>query len=225
MTNLSRNFGEIDCWVFDLDNTLYPPSCSLFPQIDDRMRAYIAATLGIPPETASVLQKRYYHEHGTTLRGLMLNHDVDPDAFLAYVHEIDCSVIAPSPRLARAIAALPGRKLVFTNGSAGHARNVLAQLDLTECFQAVFDIRASDFIPKPQPEAYGNLVRLHGLEPRRCVMFEDLARNLGPAAQLGMTTVWVRDPRHVHWTDDGNGDAADVHYVTDDLAGWLEAVI
>jgi putative hydrolase of the HAD superfamily len=225
MDGAMRNLDLIENWVFDLDNTLYPASCSLFPQIDIRMRDFIADALGLTPVKAHALQKAYYHKHGTTLRGLMLNHNIEPDAFLAYVHDIDCSVLAPAPRLVAAIANLPGRKVVFTNGSERHALNVLEQLNLTAHFEAVFDIRASGFIPKPAPETYQTLVRRHALDPLRTVMFEDLARNLVPAAKIGMTTVWVRDPHHSHWTDDDTSDGAHIHHVTEDLATWLEQTV
>lgn len=223
----SASIGHIETWVFDLDNTLYPASCSLFPQIDVRMRQFIAQRFGIAEDDAFRLQKRYYREHGTTLRGLMVVHGVEPDAFLDYVHQIDCSVLAVSPRLDAALAALPGRKVIFTNGTEKHAENVMARLGITGHFDGIFDIRAAEYIPKPEPATYALMARRHDLNPTHCAMFEDIPRNLRPAAAIGMTTVWVREDDHpdhiVHVPADE--DLSHVHHVTDDLAGWLEQVV
>jgi len=216
---------QIEHWIFDLDNTLYPASCSLFPQIDLRMRAFISEALKLPLDEAFRLQKQYYHHYGTTLRGLMLKHEIEPAAFLAYVHDIDHSVLAPNPALAAAVAALPGRKIIFTNGSEHHAENVLARLGLSDQFDAIFDIAAADYIPKPNAESYTLLAKRHGIRTDRAAMFEDIARNLLPAAQSGMATVWVREDGHSHWTDDKDEDISHVHHITDDLTGWLERIL
>jgi putative hydrolase of the HAD superfamily len=215
------NSGYQD-WVFDLDNTLYPASSSLFPQIDRRMRRYIAETLKLDLDEAFRLQKRYYRDFGTTLRGLMQVHGLEPDEFLAYVHDIDCTVLEPSPRLNAALARLPGRKFIFTNGSARHAANVLAQLDLAGQFEGVFDIKAAGYLPKPAIETYRRLLAEFEIEAKGAVMFEDLARNLAAAAELGMTTVWVRQEGHPDGRHD-EGDLTGIDHVTDDLAGWLES--
>ncbi|MBF0393072.1 MAG: pyrimidine 5'-nucleotidase [Alphaproteobacteria bacterium] len=214
---------HVEAWVFDLDNTLYPASCTLFPQIDVRMRAFIAERLGLPLDEAFRLQKRYYREYGTTLRGLMLVHGVEPTAFLDYVHEIDCSVLTPCGRLDAALGRLPGRKMVFTNGSERHAVNVLGRLGIARHFDGIFDIGAADYIPKPQPATYDLMARRHGVDPRRAAMFEDIHANLRPAAAIGMTTVWVNDP-HAEWGLPTPGeDMSHVHHETADLAGWLDA--
>lgn len=214
----------LEYWVFDLDNTLYPASCSLFPQIDVRMRQFIAKALRLPPDEAFTLQKRYYHDYGTTLRGLMLVHGVEPDAFLNHVHDIDCGVLTPDPRLAAAVAALPGRRLIYTNGSERHAENVLNRLGMSELFHGIFDIRAAGFIPKPNAQAHRLMMKRHGVNPALAAMFEDIPRNLLPAAEAGMTTVWVREEGQNHWTDETNpGALGHVHHVTGDLAGWLKA--
>ncbi len=216
---------HVESWIFDLDNTLYPASCSLFPQIDRRMRQFIAETLHLSLDEAFALQKRYYREYGTTLRGLMLVHQLEPAEFLAYVHDIDCTVLRADPRLDAALLDLDGRKIVFTNGSERHAVNVLEQLGLSRHFDAIFDIRAADYIPKPNVESYARLTLRHAVDARAAAMFEDLPRNLAPAAAAGMTTVWVRDAGHVHWAAELPEDLSHVHHVTDDLAGWLEGVI
>jgi putative hydrolase of the HAD superfamily len=209
---------EAEGWIFDLDNTLYPAAINLYSQIDAHMQAYIAAYLGLEPTEARVVQKRYFHEYGTSLCGLMECHGMDPAPFLARVHDIDLSVLDADPLLERALAALPGRKVVFTNASVAHAERVMARLGIGHHFDGVFDIVAAGYRPKPKPEGYAALVREHGIDPRRSVMVEDIARNLQPAAALGMTTVWVRSDSEIGrlGADDGYVD-----YVVDDLAAWL----
>ncbi len=210
---------QLDTWVFDLDNTLYPATSSLFPQIDARMRAFISELLGLNAVEAHALQKRYYREFGTTLRGLMLVHGLEPDRFLDFVHDIDRSVLGPDPRLDAALANLPGRKLIFTNGTESHAVKVLDRLGLSRHFEGIFDIRASNYVPKPDPETYQLLLTRHDVTARKAAMFEDIARNLKPAFDLGMTTIWVKahEPEFRHDTAD-----AHVHHATQDLAAWLD---
>ena len=218
------NLSRIETWVFDLDNTLYPASSSLFPQIDVRMRRFIAERLHLSLDDAFALQKRYYREFGTTLRGLMLAHHIEPEAFLAFVHDIDCTVLDAAPRLDAALAALSGRKLIFTNGSERHAENVLARLGLTRHFEGIFDIRAARFIPKPQPECYQLMIDRHAVDPQGALMVEDIHRNLRPAAAIGMTTLWVKEDGHpdTEVLGQDKGDLSHVHHITDDLAAWLE---
>lgn len=212
---------HVETWIFDLDNTLYPPRCRLFDQVDQRMGAFIADALDLDPATARTLQKKYYHQYGTTLRGLMLEHRIPPEAFLDFVHDIDLSAVLPSAALDKALAALPGRKLVFTNGSEPHARRVLERLGVTRHFAAIVDIVASDFIPKPEREPYDKLVKAHEVDPARAVMVEDIARNLEPAHALGMTTVWLRQEEE--WAHPPAG-AGYVHHIIDDLEVWLAAI-
>src|SRR5688572_22224581 len=182
------------------------------------MKAFIAEHLKLPPDDAFALQKRYYRQFGTTLRGLMMNHAIDPDAFLDYVHDIDHSVLAADPALDAALAALPGRRLIYTNGSARHAEKVMERLGVGRHFAAIFDIRAAGYIPKPDPTAYAQLLATHDIDPRRAVMFEDSFLNLKPAADLGMATVWVRHEEHVAGPGD---DLSHCHFITDDLIAWL----
>lgn len=217
---------QLETWVFDLDNTLYPASSSLFPQIDVRMRTFIARQLGISLDEAFVLQKRYYREFGTTLRGLMTVHGWEPADFLAYVHDIDHTVLDVAPRLDQALARLPGRKLIFTNGSERHAEKVLARLGIERHFDGIFDIAAARYVPKPQPECYDGMVRRFGFDPRAAAMVEDIHRNLVPAAALGMTTVWVRQDNHPDFkvVIQDDDDLGHVHHVTEDLPHWLEQV-
>jgi len=214
---------HIRTWVFDLDNTLYPASAHVFPQIDVRMKQFIAEYLNMTLEEAFTLQKAYYHTYGTTLRGLMLNHGLEPDRFLDYVHAIDHSVLAPDPALDQALAALPGRKIVFTNGSESHAVNVVERLGIARHFEGIFDIKAAAYIPKPEPETYRALVERFVFDPCTAAMFEDSPANLTPAAAIGMTTVLVRAEscQWCHAPEHTDSHLEHCDYVTDDLIGWL----
>jgi putative hydrolase of the HAD superfamily len=209
-------------WLFDLDNTLYPASSSLFPQIHERMGTFISGALKVDLAAAHEMQRTYYRTYGTTLRGLMLEHELPPDDFLAYVHEIDVGVLAPNPRLKAALARIPGRRLVFTNGSARHAENVLGHLGLSDYFDAIFDIKAANYIPKPAAETYHLMVEKFAIDPKQAVMFEDLAHNLVVPNQLGMTTVWVREEGHSFAEGNDPEDLSFIDHTTDDLAGWID---
>ena len=210
-----------DFWVFDLDNTLYPASCNLFAQIEKRMTRYVADLLNLELSEAYLVQKNYFREYGTTLRGLMSKHDVEPHAYMDYVHDIDLSAIQPSPALDRALKELPGKKIIFTNGSTGHAKRVLDQLGIRNHFEHIHDIADAGFIPKPDPGVYDELVERYALIPSRTVMVEDMARNLKPAADLGMTCIWI------HTENDWGQDSSEgdhVHHRVDDLAEWICAL-
>ncbi len=209
-------------WVFDLDNTLYLASSSLLLQIHERIGAFSARTLKIDRADAPEPPRTSSRTSGPTLRGLMLENQLPPDEFLAYVHEIDCSVLPAAPRLDAALSKIPGRKLVFTNGSARHAENVLTQLNLGHHFDGVFDIKSADYIPKPAAETYHRMVKQFAVDPSRAVMFEDLAHNLTVPAQLGMTTVWVREEGHSFAEGPDPADLSHIHHTTADLAGWID---
>ena len=208
---------EAEAWVFDLDNTLYPASSNLFAQIDEKMTRFIADFLDLDRDEANRLRKNYFREHGTTMRGLMNHHAMEPGPFLEYVHDIDLGNVSPDPLLDRALSRLPGRKIIYTNGPADHANRIMDRLSIGHHFEAVFDIIGAGYVPKPDPKAYGDLVERFGLEPRKSVMVEDLARNLAPAAALGMITVWVRN----HGDDPEKPPEADIDHVVDDLVPWL----
>jgi putative hydrolase of the HAD superfamily len=210
-----------EAWVFDLDNTLYCASTNLFGQVDVRMKSFIADFLGIEPNEAFKIQKKYFRDYGTTLRGLMDLHDIDPKTFLDYVHDIDVQVLQPNPVLDSALEELPGRKIIFTNADVGHTLRVMERLGVSQHFEAIFDIVASDYIPKPQPEVYQALVKRFDLRPKRTVMFEDMARNLKPAADMGMTTVWVRTD--TLWGQESS-EEEHIHHATDDLPAWLSNI-
>jgi putative hydrolase of the HAD superfamily len=213
--------GEIETWIFDLDNTLYPASCRLFDQIHQRMGEYIAALLAVDLDEAKRLQKAYFREHGTTLCGLMVVHGVKPHDFLDHVHRIDLSGIPVDAALGDALAALPGRKLIFTNGTVRHAENVLGHLGIAGHFSDIFDIEACNWVPKPDPAGYAELVRRFGVVPTRTAMVEDMAKNLAPAAALGMTTVWLRGT--LDWAAEGS-EGEHVHHAVEALAPWLAEV-
>jgi putative hydrolase of the HAD superfamily len=224
-----RDFAQIDTWVFDLDNTLYPASCRLFDQIDARMGEFVARLLNVDFGEAKQRQKRLFYQYGTTLRGLMVEHGVRPDDFLEYVHDIDHAPVPPDPKLDAALHALPGRKLVFTNGTVTHAEKVLARIGVTHHFGSIFDIVHSDYIPKPEMAPYRKFVAETGIRAETAAMFEDIARNLEAPHELGMTTVLVvspenHDAEHVNRATGGTAQQH-VHYVTDDLAGFLANLV
>ncbi len=215
---LKRALTETEVWLFDLDNTLYPASCRLFDQVDRNITRYICEHLDLEWDEAYRVQKSFFREHGTTMRGLMSEHGTDPDHFLDFVHDIDLSPVDPNPVLEQALSRLPGRKIIFTNGSVAHADGIMNKLGVAHHFEAVFDIVASDYRPKPEPEVYDKLVREHRVHAPASVMVEDMARNLKPAAALGMTCVWVRTDSD--WAREG-ADDDHVHHVVDDLTAWL----
>lgn len=191
-TPTAADFRHVETWVFDLDNTLYPAECDLFSQIDRRMGAFIADALDLSLDDAHALRHRYYVEHGTTLAGLIRLHDVCPHSFLDYVHDIDLDVVSPAPELAAAIDALPGRKLVFTNGSRKHAEAVSAKLGVLDRFEDICDIHALGYVdPKPTRAAFDHFVRAHDIAAQQAAIFDDLPHNLETAHALGMTTVWI----------------------------------
>ncbi len=228
---VGADLTHIDTWVFDLDNTLYPASCDLFAEIDQRMTTFVAGFLNTEPAEARAVQKKYYAEHGTTLNGLMLHHGLAPEEFLDYVHDIDLSVLPTGPELRNAITGLPGRKLVYTNGSRRHAERVTEKLGLSDLFDGLFGIEDSGYRPKPQKTAYDVFLRAFKIAPARAAFFEDLARNLAPAKALGFTTVlvhsdhdWSNEPESARPASSGDDAPPHVDYVTDDLPAFLRSV-
>ena len=211
----------VSCWVFDLDNTLYPQASNLFARVSRRMTQFIQTEFTLPEDGARALQKRLFLKYGTTMRGLMVEHDTDPVRFLDDVHDIDVSDMAPDPRLAALIARLPGRRVIFTNGSVPHADRITRQLGIDALFEGTFDIVAGNFVPKPDPQPYHDMIARFGFDPTRAVMVEDMAKNLKPAAELGMTTVWLR--HDLEWSSDG-ASGGHVHHEISDLTAWLEQI-
>jgi putative hydrolase of the HAD superfamily len=213
-----RPLHEIETWIFDLDNTLYPGSCRLFDQIHARMTHFIADRLDLTLEAALTVQKTYFHAHGTTLRGLMTVDRVDPEDFLNFVHQVDLSGVPRDAVLIAALGALPGRKIVHTNGSHRHAERLLDHLGIAASFCGIVDIAAAGYEPKPGLAGYHTLLQRHRVNPVTALMVEDMAKNLVPAATLGMTTAWVRNS--VDWAADGSKNDH-IHHVVDDLGGFL----
>lgn len=226
-----RAFADIDAWVFDLDNTLYPAGQNLFAQIDVRMTAFIQDALKVDREEAYRVQKEFLGEYGTTLSGLMNVHGLPPGPFLDFVHDIDVSILRPDPLLANALNALPGKKFIFTNGTVHHAENVTKQLGIADLFDDVFDIVAADYRPKPHADIYPQMLARFGIEAHKSAFFEDMARNLTPAHKIGMTTVLV--------TEDGEDgvakmnmpekyrqhDEAHIDVTITDLSGFLTGLV
>ncbi len=213
--------ADAQCWIFDLDNTLYPASCRLFDQVERRIGEFVQQLLKLEPDAARSLQKQYFREHQTTLNGLMIHHGVKPEEFLEYVHQIDLSPVALDQRLNQALERLPGRKLIYTNGSVRHAENVMGRLGVGRHFEGIFDIAEAAFVPKPDISAYRALVARHGFDPAKAIMLDDMPRNLAPAADLGMTTVWVKTD--VAWAQPAE-QTAYIHHIAENLADWLHAI-
>ena len=226
----SDTLSRIDTWVFDLDNTLYPADSDLWPKIDQRITLFLAHLFGLDGISSRALQKYYYQRYGTTLRGLMEEHGIGPDDFLDFTHDIDRSSLLPNLALATAITALPGRKLILTNGSREHALRTAEALGLETMFEDIFDIAAADFVPKPAAVTYERFFERHVVDPARAVMFEDLARNLIIPHERGMTTVLVvPKPGQMDHRDafEITSEAVPPHidFVTNDLARFLNDAV
>lgn len=215
------DLSHVEFWIFDLDNTLYPAQCRLFDQVERRIGLYIEQLLNLDREAARALQKQYFREHTTTLKGLMVNHGVDPAHFLDFVHRIDVTGVAHDAALDRALEVLPGKKLIYTNGSVAHARNVMDRLGISRHFADIFDIASGNYDPKPSAASFNRLIEEHRIDPKRAIMLDDMPRNLKPAADLGMTTVLIST--HSEWAQP-TGDEDYIHHSTDKLADWLAAI-
>lgn len=209
---------HIDSWIFDLDNTLYPARTDLFALIDVRMTQFISDLLGVDANEARRIQKGYFYEHGTTLSGLMAAHGTDPHEFLAFVHDIELDRVAHDAELVEAIARLPGRKLVFTNGDTPYAQRVLDRLGLGGSFEAIHDIHAMGLVPKPDPTAYSGMCARWNIDPSTALFAEDMVRNLLPAKAIGMATLWINNG-----SEQANASSSRtfVDFETDDLGKWL----
>ena len=222
----ATDFRHIGTWIFDLDNTLYPARSNLFAEIEQRMNIFLMRELKLEEAEAKALRRKYYSAYGSTLSGLVAHHTIDPEAFLAYVHDIDLSVLTPDPALAKAIARLPGKRYVFTNGCRNHAERVLEKTGLSGLMDGIWDIRNMAFKPKPQPEAYASIVAETGIDPATAVLFEDMAVNLAPAYALGMTTVWLANGSA--WSDQGPDTVREasghIHHTIDDLGDFLQTI-
>ena len=211
----------INDWIFDLDNTIYPARTNLFLRVAVRITEFVAKHYQVPHDEARVIQKDLFHRYGTTMRGMMTEEAICPDTYLNFVHDIDLSDMPLDQELDRMIGSLPGRKHIFTNGTVSHAENVLNAFGIRHHFDQIFDIVAADYIPKPEQHAFDQFMKKTGIDPAGAVMIEDMARNLQPAAALGMWTVWLDSD--IEWATRG-ADSDYVHYRADDLKGFLAAV-
>jgi putative hydrolase of the HAD superfamily len=224
--NKKSAFSHVNTWVFDLDNTLYPPDSALWPQIDDRITAYLMDLYGQDGLTARALQKHFYHRYGTTLKALMDQGHADPDHFMSFVHDIDRSSLPVNPQLSTALAALPGRKLILTNGSKKHAEDTAKALGILEHFDDIFDIKAAGYVPKPERKAYDVFFNTYGVDPAKAAMFEDLVKNLEVPHDVGMKTVLIVAKSGITDLRDAweqkQARPAFVEYVTDDIAEFLQ---
>jgi len=200
-TELSADLTGIGVWLFDLDDTLYPPERQILKRVSGRIFDYMVRLTGLPEGEARALQLRYLTDHGATLGGLLTDYTIDPAAFLQEVHDVPLDGLDPDPGLRVALERLVGPRYVFTNGSTGHGRRVLEQLGLTDLFDGLFSIEDADLVPKPAPETFAKMVARFGIDPKRTAFFEDTPRNLAPAKALGMTTILV-GPRALTSTDD-----------------------
>jgi putative hydrolase of the HAD superfamily len=219
---MDLRFAHVRDWIFDLDNCLYPASTGLFDLIDERMGAYIQRLLDCEPEEAKRVQKAHFHEHGTTLAGLMKEHDVDPHDFLEDVHRIELDRVQCDERLGRLLPRLPGRRFVFTNGDAPYARRVLDRIGVAEHFDDLHDIHASGYRPKPDPHGYALLCDRFGIEPAQALLVDDMVQNLGPAKALGMTTIWVDNGSE---RGNHNYDSQVVDERITDVGEWLHSIL
>lgn len=213
---MTRDLEHVRNWIFDLDNTLYPPQARLFDQIETRMAAFVARELGLSQSDANALRRDYWSTYGTTLKGLMINHGVDPTAFLNEVHDISMAALVPDPQLASHIDALPGRKLVFTNGDRAYARKVLAARGLSDVLVEIYGVEEVRYIPKPEAAAYDHFLEQTQLDPATSAMFEDDPRNLHVPHERGMRTILV-GPEHPALPH--------LHHQTSDLTGFLSRLL
>lgn len=211
-----QSFSHVRQWVFDLDNTLYPPSARLFDQIEVKMTAYVMDKLGLGQAEADRLRSTYWRDHGTTLAGLMREHDLDPVPYLAAVHDISLDHLEPAPDLAAHIRNLPGQKIVYTNGSAPYAERVLAARGLSGLFDGIYGVEHADYHPKPERRAFHRVFARAGIAPTQAAMFEDDPRNLAAPHEMGMRTIYVA-PEPL--------EAEHIHHHADDLTDFLSRLL
>ena len=215
--------SKINTWIFDLDNTLYSADSGIFQQVHDLMGKYVSSYLNIGIDEAKKIQREYYKEHGTTLRGMMDNHGVDPDHFLAEVHKLDYSIVAPNLQLNEELKKLNGRKIIYTNANMQHALSVLERIELTNFFDEIYDIKMANYIPKPDRTPYDQIIKLYDINSESSAMFDDIAKNLVPAKKVGFTSVWI-DAGYENFSDDIKASKDYLDYHTTNIAEFLESV-
>ena len=216
-----KDLSEIKFWLFDLDNTLYSGDTKVFDQVDKKMSKFISEKLKVSLEEAKKIQKNYFHEYNTTLNGMIKNHDIDANEFLEFVHDVDLEFLKKDELLKKEIEKLKGKKIIFTNGSKAHASNVTSRIGIEQLFDGVFDIVDSDFYPKPSLEPYKKIIENYKIVPEYWIFFEDIARNLKPAYELGMKTVWIEnnEPWAAKYSDEEF-----VNYKTGSLTKFLKEI-
>ena len=215
--------NKIDTWIFDLDNTLYSADSGIFQQVHKLMGKFIVEHLNVNINEAKNLQRKYYKKHGTTLRGLMDNHGIDPDFFLEEVHNLDYSIVSPNLKLAKNLENLNGKKFIFTNANKKHADIILDKLQIANLFEGIFDIKMANYIPKPEIQTYEKLIETYNINPNKTIMFDDIAKNLVPASKIGFTTVWI-NVGHENFSDDIASSKKYLDHQTKDLSNWLSNI-
>jgi putative hydrolase of the HAD superfamily len=215
--------NKISTWIFDLDNTLYSADSGIFQQVHTLMSKFVSTHLNIDIKKATELQRKYYRQHGTTLRGLMDNHNVDPDHFLSEVHQLDYSIVGPNFKLNRELKKLKGRKIIYTNANRQHANDILIRLELTNMFDEIFDIKTANYIPKPEASPYEQIISEFNIDPITTIMFDDIAKNLVPAKNVGFASVWI-DVGYENFSDDIAKSKKYLDYETKDLSLFLDEV-
>ena len=215
--------NKIQNWIFDLDNTLYSAESGIFQQVHVLMGEYVSKKLKLDINKAKEIQKKYFIKHGTTLRGLMDNHNVDPDDFLKEVHKLDYSIVGPNIKLNRELAKLNGKKIIYTNANLEHANNILSRLNLKNMFDEIFDIKMAKYIPKPEIQPYKEIIDKYTLEPSQTAMFDDITKNLVPAKKLGFTSIWI-DIGEENISDNIESSKNYLDFKTNDLTLFLDEV-
>ncbi|NKB19095.1 MAG: pyrimidine 5'-nucleotidase [Alphaproteobacteria bacterium] len=214
---------EVETWIFDLDNTLYPVTKRLLAHIDEHMGGFVARYLGISREEAHQVQKSYFRKYGLTLRGLMIHDGLDPAQYFEEMTPMDLNEVEPNPSFGADIARLKGRKIIYTNASARHAEMVLDRMGFKkDVFEAIFDIQAAEYVPKPAIDGYQQLCDTYDVNPIRAAMIDDIPRNLEPAAELGMMTVWKKSG--AEWAKDVSVENY-IDHIVDDLQVWIKTII
>ena len=216
-----KSLKSIKWWLFDLDNTLYSGKTKVFEQIDKKMSKYISEKLNVSIEEAKKIQKNYFYEYDTTLNGMIKNHQINANEFLEFVHDIDIDFLKKDVQLDQELQNLKGKKIIFTNGSRKHAINVTRKIGIEKHFDDIFDITDSEFMPKPSKEPYKKLVEKHKIDPNLCVFIEDIARNLKPAYEMGMKTIWIENDEP--WAKKYS-DSNFINYKTNNLAEFLKKI-
>jgi len=216
-----KELKKIKYWLFDLDNTLYSGDTKVFDQVDKKMSFYISKKLNISLEEAKKIQKNYFQEYNTTLNGMIKNHKINAEEFLDFVHDVDLNFLKKDLNLQNEISNLTGKKYIFTNGSKAHASNVTKRIGIENLFDGVFDIVDSDFVPKPSIEPYKKIIQKYGIDPEYCIFIEDIARNLKPAHELGMKTVWIINDEP--WAAKFSNENF-INYKTDNLSDFLRRI-